>query len=658
MLPAAPSPVKAARPAGGRSPLPADAPTPHIIGTAGHIDHGKSRLVLALTGVDPDRLPEEKARGITIDLGFAPVLLPGGVRAAFVDVPGHERFVHTMVAGASGVDLALLVVAADEGPMPQTAEHLAILELLGVERAVVALTKVDLVDEEWRAVAEEAVRDLIAPTPYRDAPVLAVSALRGDGLDELRRALADALAGLAPRPDEAPARLAVDRVFTRPGFGTVVTGTLVSGRVRRDDRLRLYPADAEVRVRGVQVHGEAREEARAGERTALNLGGVEREAVRRGDVVAAPGAVAVSRVVAADVRLVADAPAVRTGRTVHVHTGTAQCAARLVWLAADERAGGAGPAPARLHLARPLALAVGDRFILRTPSPPRTIGGGVVLDPAGERYRRWRAASLAELDEVRRGGSGARVRTALARAGGRPLEGPELAAAAGVTAEAAEAAVRSLAAAGAVREAPGGGWVLAEAWRGWERAVADALAAYHREHPLRPGAPREEVRRRAAAALDGRRFALAVEEWRRAGWLRAERERLALADFRPASSPQARQAVEEVEERFRAAGLDPPAAARAVEGAVDGEEILALLVADGRLVHLGEGLYLHAEAVARARTVLEGLLAAGEGVTASAFRDALGASRRVAVPLLEHFDRIRLTRRQGDVHVAAGRSPG
>lgn len=641
--------ARAQAPAG---PLPA-----HVVGTAGHIDHGKSRLVLALTGTDPDRLPEEKARGITIDLGFAAMRLADGRRVAFVDVPGHERFVRTMVAGASGIDLALVVVAADEGPMPQTVEHLAILDLLGVRQGIVALTKVDLVDREWRDLVSGEVEALLAGSGLAGAPVIPVSALTGEGLGDLRAVLAERLAALAPRTLEGPARLPVDRVFTRPGFGTVVTGTLAAGRIRREDRLTLYPAGREVRVRGVEVHGQARDEALAGERTALNLAGVGREAVARGDVVAAPGAVQVTRTLAADVRLLPTAPALRSGRTVHVHAGTAQSTGRLVWLDADsvdgQRSPDALPAPARIHLRHAMALHNGDRFIVRAGTPLGTIGGGTVLDPHGEAYRRRRTASLQALDAMRGDATTALVLAALAQAAGAPQTTAELGAATGLGEEVLDRALTRLAEAGRVVEPPGGGHLTAQGWQAIEGAVLAAIGAYHEAHPLRPGAPREEVRRQAAARLDGRRFGLVVAAWQAAGLLTAERDRLALASFRPGEGAAA-AAIDAVAQRLRQGGLGGLGAEEAVVGVADGAEILALLVARGQAVRLPEGLVLHADAVAEARAALEAMLARDGAVGAAAYRDALGVSRRVAVPLLEHFDALRVTRRQGDLHVALG----
>jgi len=602
--------------------------------------------------VDPDRLPEEKARGITIDLGFAPLPLPGGGQAAFVDVPGHERFVRTMVAGASGIDLALLVVAADEGPMPQTREHLAILDLLGVPRLVAVLTKRDLVDDEWLALVEADVVAMLAHTPYAQAPVVAVSAATGDGLDALRALLARAIAQAPGHPVDAPSRLPVDRVFTRPGFGPVVTGTLIAGAIAAEDRLVVYPAGTPVRVRRVQVHGRDRDRAEAGERTALNLGGIERAALARGDVVAAPGAVVVSRVLVADLRLVPAAVPLRTGRTVHIHVGTAERVGRLVWLDADVVAGGEGAA-ARFHLRAPLPVAAGDRLVVRGGTPVATVGGGVVLDVRGEGYRRGRRESLEALAAARTGGDRARILAALGRSHGQPQDVASLAGACGLTDSAVADALAMLASGGEVAEVPGGGWLAGGDWRRIGEEVATTLAAYHAAHPMRPGAPREEVRRRAAPGLDGRRFAAAVEGWRREGRLAARGDRLALPGHVPAQGEQAQAALAAVSGRLRAAGLAVVAAADAGAGVADADEVLALLVANGEAVRLGDAGYVDAGAVAGARAVLLEMLAAGAGVMAAAYRDRLGVSRKVAVALLEHFDAVHLTRRQGDAHVAA-----
>ncbi|MEW6399117.1 MAG: selenocysteine-specific translation elongation factor, partial [Bacillota bacterium] len=369
---------------------------------AGHVDHGKTALIRALTGVDTDRLPEERARGISIELGFAPLRLPSGRRAGVVDVPGHERFVHHMVAGAAGMDLVILVVAADEGVMPQTREHVEILSLLGVRHGLVALTKVDLVDPEWLQMAEEDVRNYLAGTFLADSPVVPVSSVTGQGLDTLLGEL-DRLLGRVPgRDSRGPVRLPVDRVFTVPGFGTVVTGTLVSGTVRIGDGVEVLPGGREARVRQVQVHGERVEEATAGQRVALNLAGLEHRQVERGHVVCAPGVFSSTARLAARLELLNGASSLRSGTRVHFHLGTAEAPARVVLLDREELAPGTS-CLARFRLEEEMAAARGDRFVIRFWSPPRTVGGGTVLAPHS-RHRRYVASHLESLRELEGGG--------------------------------------------------------------------------------------------------------------------------------------------------------------------------------------------------------------------------------------------------------------
>ncbi|MBX6377931.1 MAG: selenocysteine-specific translation elongation factor, partial [Clostridia bacterium] len=367
-----------------------------VIGTAGHVDHGKTALIRALTGQDTDRLPEEKRRGISIDLGFAAFPLPSGRVAGIVDVPGHERFVHNMVAGVAGMDAVLLVVAADEGVMPQTREHLDILQLLGVRRGIVVLTKVDLCEPEWVDLVEEEVRAAVAGTFLADAPILRVSSVTGEGLEALKDAVDRLVPTVPARPESGYARLPVDRVFTAPGFGTVVTGTLLSGRVRGEDRLELLPAGRTVRVRQVQVHGQPVDAAVAGNRVALNLVGVERHEVARGDVLITPGALRAGDLLAVRVDVLARAPApLRNEQRVRVHAGTAEVVARALVLDGEAVEPGAG-GYVLFRAERPLVVARGDRILLRTLSPVATLGGGVVLD-TGRRYRRGDAEGLREL---------------------------------------------------------------------------------------------------------------------------------------------------------------------------------------------------------------------------------------------------------------------
>src|SRR5919201_1774033 len=357
-----------------------------VIGTAGHVDHGKSSLIQALTGIDPDRLQEEKARGMTIDLGFAWLRLPNGVEVSIVDVPGHERFIHNMLAGVGGIDIALLVIAADEGVMPQTREHAAILDLLGISNGVVALTKCDLVEQDWLDLVQADVEEFLQQTTLAGAPIVPCSATTGDGLDHLREVLQELLARERSRPNTGRPRLPIDRVFTVAGFGTVVTGTLVDGELRIGQEVEVQPGRLRARVRGLQSHKKKVEVAPAGTRTAVNLGGVAVEDLQRGQVLAAPGALQPTRALDARLRTIRDAHPVRHNAEVTFHTGAAETPARLILLEHDQLQPGQ-EAWAQLRLQDAVALAKGDLFIIRLPSPSMTIGGGSVVEPHARRHR-------------------------------------------------------------------------------------------------------------------------------------------------------------------------------------------------------------------------------------------------------------------------------
>ncbi len=638
-----------------------------IIGTAGHVDHGKTTLVRALTGVDTDRLPEERRRGISIDLGFAEVLLPGGRRAGIVDVPGHERFVRNMVAGASGIDLCLLVVAADEGVMPQTREHLDIVRLLGVGRAVCALTKADLVDTAWLDLVREDVQALLRSTPLRDAPLVPVSAVSGAGLEELRQALATGLAGVEAHHDRGFARLPVDRVFTVAGFGTVVTGTLTSGAVSLEDRLELLPAGRPVRVRGLQVHGRPVATARAGQRAALNLGGIERADAARGDVVATPGTLAAHTLLAVRLlalgerggvapaagRPVAQAGALRHGQPLHVHAGTAEAVGRLSLLEGDAlSAGGAGFALLRLD--RPLAVGRGDRFIVRSYSPVTTLGGGVVLD-TGRRYHRGDPAALAALATLERGDP-AELLLAAAR-GAVPLAAADVARGAGLRPPEAEPALARLLADGRLVALEEGGARLvtpASAWADLRQRVLDQARDYHARFPLRAGLPREELRRGALAGLDTRAASAVVAHLARGGDVGVEGERVVLPGFRPSLPLAWAVAADRLAAALDAAGLTPPGTAEALQAAgfpgdaAERGELLAHLAERGRLVRAGD-LCFSPRAVAEAADAVRGFLRAHGSMTVADLRDLLGVTRKHAVPLAEYLDGAHVTRREGDV---------
>ena len=467
-----------------------------VIGTAGHVDHGKSTLIRALTGIDPDRLQEEKERGMTIDLGFAWLRLPNGVEVSIVDVPGHERFIHNMLAGVGGIDIALLVVAADEGVMPQTREHVAILDLLGISNGVVALTKRDLVDDEWLDLVQADVEEFLSTTSLRGIPVVPCSATTRVGLDHLIDVIQDLLARERTRPNTGRPRLPIDRVFTVAGFGTVVTGTLIDGELHLGQELEVQPGGLRARVRGLQSHRKKLETVPAGTRTAVNLGGLAVEDLRRGQVLAAPGSLKPTRAIDAHLRLIRDARPVRHNTEVSFHTGAAETLGKLSLLDQDELQPGE-EAWVQVRLQDEVALARGDLFVLRLPSPSMTIGGGSIVEPHARRHRRRQATVLQQLEVLAQGTPDEIV---LERLRARePTDVESLVQRTGLAAAEARAALGRLVEASEVllldhangsARLDGRAFVVSSA--GWQRVadqVATILGNFHRGYPLRRGLP-------------------------------------------------------------------------------------------------------------------------------------------------------------------------
>ena len=614
-----------------------------VVGTAGHIDHGKTTLVKALTGVDTDRLAEEKARGITIDIGFAPLAI-GDLALSVVDVPGHEAFIRNMVAGATGIDVALLVVAADEGVMPQTREHVAILSFLGVRRGVVALTKCDVApDPEWRALVSEDVGALLAGAVGARWPVVAVSATTGEGLDAVRAALADAARDCAERDDADLFRMPVDRVFALPGAGTIVTGTVWSGAVAEGDTVSVLPAGVAARVRSVQVHGRAAPHAVPGHRTALALVGLEREQAARGAVVVAGGGWRVTRSIDVLATMV-PGWSLEPRRRVRLHHGTAEVIARVARV--EPREGGVA---ARLVLADPLVARAGDRAVLRSWSPVTTIGGAVVLDPwAGQaRGRAGRALMASWASEADR------VRQLVAARGPAGIARGELAVACGLGASGFAAALGRLGDLGLVET---DGWLVAEREVGpVARRLTSALSAYHAAHPLEPGMPLQSWRAagKATAALVG----LAEQRLLAQGAAQRDGSLARVPGWAPGGGDRAATQREQILEVLRAAGGEPPSVPElaAALPALDVPGILRLLAREGRVVSVSVDRYYETGALEVERTRLVAAvieLSASGGATASALRERLGRSRKYLIPFLEWADREGLTKREGDRRVA------
>jgi selenocysteine-specific elongation factor len=603
-----------------------------ILGTAGHIDHGKTTLVRALTGVDTDRLPEEKKRGITIELGFAPLELEGIGTVGVVDVPGHEAFVRTMVAGATGIDLALLIVAADEGVMPQTREHLAILELLGVKRGAIALTKADLVDEEWIALVEEDVRAASAAA-LPNAPIVPVSAVSGLGVGALREELRRLVSALPKRRDDDLFRLPVDRVFTIKGTGTVVTGTVWSGRLERDAAVRILPADRSARVRGIQTHGTQRDVAEPGARTAVALAGVHVEDVERGSTIVTDPSWHSTTLIRADVSVVPDTDiAIRPRVWFRLHVGTSEVGARIVTKApsADE------PFGARIVLDQPVVLRAGDRFVLRTSAPLNTVAGGVVTDPYAPRRAAIWAAGLSASE---------RLALMVAESGGQGIDPESLLVRLGLTAAESREAVSSSSAV----EKLGGRLVSRERVGELRDRLFAEVDAFHSASPLEPGMPMQLLRTRLSAASEITDALLQRELT--AGELVSRGGGVARAGWSPTVSSQESALVDRILSTLSAAGVEPPSAGE-LSAALGGpvETLLRFLERRGDIVQTEEGRYYTIanlqQLVGRLRTVMTTNAAA----TPAEIRDSLGLSRKFLIPFLEYCDRAGYTNRN-----AAGR---
>jgi len=649
----------------------------YVIGTAGHIDHGKSALVKALSGIDPDRLEEEQRRGMTIDLGFAHFDLPGGRRVGIVDVPGHERLIRNMLAGATGIDLVLFVVAADEGVMPQTREHLDILRFLPVRAGIIILTKIDLLaDPGWLALIRDDLRTLTAGTFLQDAPIIEVSAKTGQGMDVLRAAIDHALQGIPGRAADAPARLPIDRAFTMAGFGTVVTGTLWSGRIASGENLELLPQERILRVRGIQSHGAQREHGEAGSRVAVNLAAIEKGEVERGNVLATPGVFVPTTRLEAQVRLLPQAARLSQGTRIRLYLGSAEVFGRLAFLGRPVLEPGQ-EAAAMLRLEQPLVADAGDPFVLRRYSPMVTIGGGVVLDAHPPLHRRPSLTAVRDAGapehaarDTAEGDLGtrdlaARVASAANAAAGAGVTVDELMRAAAAARSQVEEATRMLITAGRLIEVRG---------RHFHTEAVDALAAriqaevtaYHAKESWRAGIPKEELKRRAFGSGDDRLYALTLDRLaanraiddlggliRSHGFIAAiDRDDAALRDGISAAlhagrfTPPSREDV--------AKGTEPKRFERAWR----------VLLDDGTIVDAGQGVCFHRDAIAEIRQAVVDEVRERGSVTVASLRTRLGTSRKYALTVLEYFDSIKFTRRRGDARaivdpsIVVARPPG
>ena len=628
-----------------------------IVGTAGHIDHGKSALVRALTGTDPDRLPEEKRRGITIDLGFADLELDD-LRIGFVDVPGHERFVKNMLAGAHGIDLLALVIAADEGVMPQTREHFDICRLLGVSNGLVVITKSDLVDEEMLALVEDDARELIGGSFLENAPLVSVSSRTGAGMDQLKSQLVEMGKRVPPRSEDFTTRLPIDRAFSMKGFGAVVTGTLISGTIKEGDELELLPLKVNVRVRGLQVHNKSVHEAHAGQRTAVNLAGIDTAQIERGMVLAPAGRLRSTQIVDASIDVLPNAlRAVRSRSRVRFHIGAAEVLGRVRVLEGSSLEPGSGGL-VQLRLEAPIVAVHGDRFILRSYSPAETIAGGVIVDPFATKHRGREMDHALQLLRLLMRDERPEKFEGLARAAGiRGLRLADVGAATGWTNKVIASVASEVQQRGSVIEV-GGLYIARESLDRLSASLSAELERHHKREPLARGMLRETLREKVFTHSAPELFNGVLARLEAEGKVVAEKDIVRSSKHSVGLSDKEVELNNRIEQIYLTAGVEAPSLDDAMTKAnvpatqrAQARKLLQLLLDDRKLVRIQGEMFMHSKVIEDLKTKLHTYASQHEPdrlIDVPAFKDLAGVSRKYAIPLLEYFDREQVTRRAGD----------
>ena len=616
-----------------------------VIGTAGHVDHGKSTLINRLTGINPDRLKEEQDREMSIELGFAWFELPNGDEVGIVDVPGHRDFIENMLAGIGGIDAALFVVAADEGVMPQTREHLAILDLLQIPAGVVALTKIDLIEEpEWLDLVEAELSDTFSGTVLADAPIVRVSARTGEGLKDLIQVLQDVLSQHPHRPDLGRPRLPVDRVFTLPGFGTIVTGTLMDGQISVGDSVEVLPQGEEGRVRGLQTHKQAEEKALPGGRTAINITGVSVDEIERGNVLVHPGTYQPSKMIDVWCQLLPDADAPLQHNTeVKFFLGAAEVMARVRLLGVQELEPGRDTF-LQLMLQEPVVALRQDRFIIRRPSPPATIGGGQVVDPHPKRrHKRFNTDRLQELERLLIGTPEEILLQTAQKIGPASLD--KIIETSGLEPEPAKTASDQLIEQGALVALNGKRLILTEETLSRLRSrIRETLSAFHDKNPLRPGMPREQLKSQAGLAANV--FDAIISQMALDATLKETGAKVKMSDHEVVFSQQQQAQINNLMRQFEAEPYAPPTVKQSIE--VVGEVLLTALVETGRLIQVGEDVLLRPEDFQEMRDAVIDHIEKQGGITLAELRDKFDTSRKYAVAVLEYLDQTGVTIRRGD----------
>lgn len=626
-----------------------------ILGTAGHIDHGKTSLIKAVTGTNTDRLKEEQKRGITIELGFAALDLPSGRHLGIIDVPGHEKFVKNMVAGATGIDIVAMVIAADEGVMPQTREHMEICTLLGVKHGLVVLTKIDMVDEEWLELVTEDIREFTIGTFLEDAPVVPVSAVSGRGLPRFIDALDSLSEGVPERSASGLFRLPVDRVFTMKGFGTVITGTLISGRIAVGETIMIYPGKITSKVRGLQVHNQSQETAEAGMRTAINFQGLEKAAINRGDMIARENTLIPSYMVDLELHyLASNKKPIKSRTQVRFHTGTSESMGNLILLDREELSPGQA-CPAQIRLEEPVSLIRDDRFVVRSYSPVRTIGGGKVLNPIPVKHKRFQQEIIDGLKGLIDAPPEDIIDYQARMAGPTGVTFAELLLMTNLPEKALTTTIGSLLNTQAMIlvDKENRTYVHQRIFDRLKTLSMDVLDRYHRTNPLKPGISKEELKSKFPRQARGKLFTQVLNRMIKDRQLILEDDTVRLAAHTVSLQVDQEDLKQRILDVYRQSRLTPPYFREIVKNldvdAKTAKAVLALLVGEGSLIKVKEDLYYDHRAVEKLKDELVGYLVEKGEISTPEFKDMTGASRKYVIPLIEHFDAINLTIRVGDI---------
>ena len=626
-----------------------------VLGTAGHIDHGKTSLIKALTGIDTDRLKEEKERGITIELGFAHLELPGGKLLGIVDVPGHEKFIKNMVAGATGIDLVALVIAADEGVMPQTREHLDICELLKIQHGLIIMTKIDMVDSDWLELVREDITEYMAATFLADSPIVEVSSVTGEGLKELIQILDKLVQDIPERDLGHFFRLPIDRVFSMKGFGTVITGTTISGKIRTGDEITIYPLGINSKIRGLQVHNREVNEIRAGLRTAVNLQGIERAKVQRGNILASRDSLRTTYMVDVSLDLLSSASRKLKNRAkVRFHSGTSEIISTVVLLDRDELEPGE-TCFAQIRLNEPIALLRDDRYVLRSYSPVRTIGGGRTLNALPRKKKRFSGAVLSEMKLLFTGDLNEIIEYFVSSGRFRGVEQEELPFLTNTSKKRLDEALKVLKAQQRIilYDKERGVVIHADFLKKARDEILDTLTRYHKKFPLKEGLVKEELRSRTAGADNAKLFNHLVLQLAREGIIVQNKEIVRLKDHQVTLAQDQEEIRRELEKIYTKSGLQPPYFQEIKEKfpGNTGAEVLEVMVKEGDILKVKEDLYFHRKAIDGIKSELIAFLKNNGEITTPQFKEMTGASRKYTIPLIEYFDRTQVTVRVGDTRV-------